>query len=296
MRKFFKFLHRWLSLPLGLFISIMCFTGALLLWRNEISALCGEDSSIASFFRGVTQLHRWLFDVPANPRGGLSVGRVIMGVSAMACTLIVLSGIVLWWPKSVKMLRSRLRLSFSRGWRRFVYDSHVSLGVYASVFLLLMSLTGPVWSFGWYRKAAVAVIGGQEAPRVPYPPHTGGGQVGKPVAHRKPMGAESSSTYGHGAKGDASKPHRPYGFQRPAAGRGEAGEVTQRSKRPMNAVQEGIKGRGEGKRSPQRTFISLHTGKWGGLLTKIIYTLVALIGGFLPVSGYYLWWKQRRRR
>lgn len=34
-------------------------------------------------------------------------------------------------------------------------------------------------------------------------------------------------------------------------------------------------------------------GKWGGWLSKNLYVLAAFIGGFLPVSGYYLWWKRK---
>ncbi|MDD6951435.1 MAG: PepSY-associated TM helix domain-containing protein, partial [Parabacteroides sp.] len=45
----------------------------------------------------------------------------------------------------------------------------------------------------------------------------------------------------------------------------------------------------------RRFFYSLHTGTWGGLTTRILYFLTALIGGILPLSGYYLWWKKRKR-
>jgi len=66
--------------------------------------------------------------------------------------IVLLTGVVIWWPKSLKMLKNRLSVSTSKGFRRFVYDSHVSLGIYAFVFLFLMALTGPVFSFGWYRQ------------------------------------------------------------------------------------------------------------------------------------------------
>ncbi|MBR6264344.1 MAG: PepSY domain-containing protein [Prevotella sp.] len=46
------------------------------------------------------------------------------------------------------------------GFRRFVYDNHVSLGFYGVVFLLLMSLTGPSWSFHRYRQRAMTMLGG----------------------------------------------------------------------------------------------------------------------------------------
>lgn len=43
----------------------------------------------------------------------------------------------------------------------------------------------------------------------------------------------------------------------------------------------------------RRLFYSLHTGAWGGILTKTIYFLSALTGAVLPWTGYYLWFKKR---
>ena len=111
------------------------------------------------FFIAVKKLHRWLFMMPENPRGGMSVGRVIMGTSAMCASLILLTGVVVWWPKSKAMLKNRLMVSTNKGFRRFVYDTHVSLGIYAFIFLFLMALTGPVFSFGWYRQGMSKLFG-----------------------------------------------------------------------------------------------------------------------------------------
>lgn len=33
----------------------------------------------------------------------------------------------------------------------------------------------------------------------------------------------------------------------------------------------------------------VHTGGWGGMLTRIITFLAALLGATLPLTGYYLW-------
>lgn len=223
--------------------------------------------------------------VPANPHGGLSVGRVIMGVSAIACTLIIVSGIVMWWPRNRQQLTNRLKVHLSLGWRRFVHDSHVSLGIYAAAFLLLMSLTGPVWSFGWYRKAAVAVIGGKEMPRNPR-------QDGEGPSAQRPTGRGDLPVHRSGNHWD--KHQSPAGEERSgrrSANGEQRGEGRESGRRAEGRVSD--KG-GQGRNSPQRTFVSLHMGKWGGLATKIIYTLVTLIGGFLPISGYYLWWKHRQ--
>lgn len=159
MRKICLKIHKWLALPLGLFMAILCFTGFLIIAVKDLSLLLGMEESAKPFLSSVTRLHRWLFMKPDNPHGGLSVGRVVMAISSMCMVLVLLTGVVVWWPKSKKMLKSRLKVSTSKGFRRFVYDTHVSLGIYVFVFLFLMALTGPVFSFGWYRQGMSKLFG-----------------------------------------------------------------------------------------------------------------------------------------
>lgn len=51
---------------------------------------------------------------------------------------------------------------------------------------------------------------------------------------------------------------------------------------------------GNKKKKPM-LFKILHMGTWAGLFSKILYAIAALIGGFLPVSGYYMWWKRNHK-
>lgn len=52
---------------------------------------------------------------------------------------------------------------------------------------------------------------------------------------------------------------------------------------------------GNKKKKPM-LFKILHMGTCAGLFSKILYAIAALIGGFLPVSGYYMWCKRNRKR
>lgn len=314
MKKTFLLIHKWLGIVFGVFISIACFTGAILVFRSEICGWLGVEMRDAEFFRWVMRLHRWLLDTPVQPHGGLSAGRVIMGITAMACTLTLITGVVAWWPKNMKMLRARLTVKVRSGWMRFVHDSHVSLGIYAVVFLLLMSLTGPVWSFGWYRSGATAVIcanattsaESKSADRsaVTSQPHDGGAQSAskeQPVGREQSVGVPSMET---GSVEVGSAGDSPTGSE-PSAARHDSGD----NKGVKSATGQGHghshdqgkvqgKGRGHGgnKSSAQKTFISLHLGTWGGTAMRVIYFLASLIGGFLPISGYYIWLKKRSIR
>ena len=40
----------------------------------------------------------------------------------------------------------------------------------------------------------------------------------------------------------------------------------------------------------------VHTGSWGGIITRILNFLAALIGATLPLTGYWLWIRRLRNK
>lgn len=312
MRKLFAKLHLWLSLPLGIIISIICLSGAALVFERDITQALqrslytvvppSEDAQPLSpsqlathiqaqvsdslhlsslllsanphetafasfretgrkqlsvnpytgevlgwtqsypFFQTMRKLHRWLLDPPAS-KGEKSVGKIIVGITTLVMVFILISGLIIWIPRTRKALKNRLSVSCTKGWRHFWYDSHVAIGFYSTLFLLVMALTGLTWSFGWYRTAAYSLFG--ETP--------------------------SSTQVRHTDKGKD---------------RSRKDEVKITWKDANASAPQSLKG----------WFYAFHTGSWGGITTKILYFLAALFGGILPLSGYYLWWKRTRRR
>lgn len=226
MKRFFRKLHLWLSVPFGLIITIICLSGASLVFETEISELtnrglyfvdkvgdeaipaeellamvcAGLPDSVAAtgvnissdprrawqvtlsqprgasvyvdqytgevkgrykrggFFTFMTRTHRWLLD-SMKPGGGVFVGKLIVGISTIAFVFVLITGIIIWVPKTLKALKHRLKISTGKGWKRFWYDLHVTGGIYAVVFLLAMALTGLTWSFPWYRTGFYKVFG-----------------------------------------------------------------------------------------------------------------------------------------
>ena len=72
---------------------------------------------------------------------------------------VLISGIVVWIPRTAKAWKNSFKISVNKGWRRFWYDLHIAGGLYTFLFLLVMSLTGLTWSFGWYRTGFYKVFG-----------------------------------------------------------------------------------------------------------------------------------------
>lgn len=196
MRRFIHHLHLWISLPLGILFSVICLTGAILVFEDETLQLLNPHADISSmkkhdpakrelagygFFRNTLRLHRWLLDSPAK-KGERTLGKEVVGYGTLAMGVVLTSGVILWWPRNRKVLKNRLTVSYTKGWRRFWYDSHVSVGFYATLLLLVMCITGLVWSFPWWREAFWAVfdfVPPEERKRFLYTLHTGlwGGTV-----------------------------------------------------------------------------------------------------------------------
>jgi sulfite reductase (NADPH) flavoprotein alpha-component len=111
------------------------------------------------FFATVRRLHRWLL-IPGDAKGW---GRQITGIAALGLIVMLISGLVLRWPRrasSVKMwLKPNLRLS-GRGLHRTL---HAVIGTWVLPVYLVMTLTGLWYSFDWYKDGAVWLLSRPQA-------------------------------------------------------------------------------------------------------------------------------------
>lgn len=220
MKKIFRKIHLWLSVPFGIVMTLTCFSGAMLVFETEISGMVqtslfrvnppsvdacplplgqlvasvkatlpegvevtgftvpsySHEAYRASlsqparasvcvdpytgevkgrverlpFFRTMFSLHRWLLG--SRPEdGGIFLGKLLVGISTLLFVFVLLTGVVIWWPRTVQLLKVRLKIPLRTGWLRFWHGLHVSGGAYALLLLLAMALTGLTWSFDWYR-------------------------------------------------------------------------------------------------------------------------------------------------
>ncbi len=268
-----------------------------------------------AFFGTVRKLHRWLLDPPPS-KGEKSVGKAIVGVSTLALVLILVSGLILWIPRSRKALRNRLKVSYSDGRRRFWHDCHVSLGFYATLLLLVMALTGLTWSFGWYRTAAYALFGApqqttvaQESPARKTDPgsrqnreRSGERTAGREQGERQAATEASPFDYAVWDEVLGQLTAHCTAYKTIVLTQTEAQVARQSTMRRIDRVTFDPRSgrlaeitRYEETPRQQRLrgwFYAFHTGTWGGIWTKILYFLAALTGASLPLTGYWLWWRR----
>lgn len=273
------------------------------------------------FFSAMFKLHRWLLD-SANPHGeGVKIGKTLVGLSVLVFVIALITGVVIWWPRACKGLRRSLSISFSKGWKGFWKGLHVAGGMYALVFVLAMSLTGLTWSFNWYRSAFYAVCGVEHTPR------NFGQTASKSVSSDERGGHGDRRGDRHGRGGDGS---RREGGRRSEFSRWQqvydelktqnpdAPQITVGSETATVTIGNTANGRASdsytfSRRSGEITpatmytdavpadklrgwIYSVHTGSFGGILTRILWLLGALLGASLPLTGYYIWIMHLRKK
>lgn len=149
MRKSIKYIHLILSLPAGIIITITCLTGALMVFDEALRPIWPEWNSIYHFLMA---LHRWLMDSERT------TGRLIVGISTVFFIFILISGVFLWWPAKLKRINTYFVIKKNAGVARKLLDYHRIPAIYLTGMLLLLSLTGLMWSFPAYRNTVSSVI------------------------------------------------------------------------------------------------------------------------------------------
>lgn len=126
------------------FVYVNPYTGMVQKVKNEF----------ADFFRVILDGHFYLWLPP-------EIGQPVVASFTLIFLVMVLSGLVLWWPKKKLNLKQALKIRWNARWRRKNYDLHRVLGFYVMVFALIFALTGLVWGFSWFRDAVFYTTTGE---------------------------------------------------------------------------------------------------------------------------------------
>ena len=95
-------------------------------------------------------------------------GELVVPICTLLFVIMLISGIVLWWPKNKAALKQRFSIKWRAQWRRKNYDFHNVFGFYASWAALLIALTGLIWGFKWFQDVVYwTASGGKPTPGYP---------------------------------------------------------------------------------------------------------------------------------
>jgi uncharacterized iron-regulated membrane protein len=217
-----------------------------------------------------------------------SAGRTIVAWSGVLMLFLVVSGLYLWWP--VK----RITIDRRAAGRRIWFDVHNAVGVFAFVFLLLLSLTGVVIGFESVTGPLLYRITGSQ----PYPfnlPVTA--RPGAPMlSPDDALAIARAAMPGATAIGlSVATPRTPYRValrypeDRTPGGRSRV-FVDPYDGRVLQAESSRTTAAGTRLVTLNR---AIHTGDLFGLPSKILMSLASLAAVLQVVTGLVMWRKRR---
>lgn len=115
------------------------------------------------FFRIVLDGHFYLWLPPA-------IGKPIVASGTLIFVVLMISGMILWWPKNKAARKQRFTIKWQARWRRVNYDLHSVLGFYMSWVSIFIAITGLVWGFEWMSQLVYRLSSGGKAPIAFYEP------------------------------------------------------------------------------------------------------------------------------
>ena len=251
-------------------------------------------SAADGFLTGTLRLHRWL--LLRTP-----VGRPIVGIATVAFLVLIVSGLIIWFPKKLRWryVKQGFKIRTSAGWKRINHDLHNALGFYAAVMLFLMGLTGLCWSFDGYRAGLGGLLGATIFER-------GGPDFGLGAgAQEKGLSVDAilstaRSTFPEPGELAVNLPseRNPYYAIRFTPATALSPAATDRLYLSRSGNQLAL-ARFADKHLGERTaelIKALHTGEVFGTVSKTLYFLACLIATSLPVTGTLIWWNKRRKK
>lgn len=245
-----------------------------------------------TFFYKVFALHRWLLG------GNNSIGKLIIGISTFIFLFILLTGIILWWPKTKKNLKQRLNIKWGAGWKRINHDMHLVFGFYSAIFLFIFAFTGLAWSFEWFNKGIYDVTNSPLKP--PPPPKSNYVADANSISFDKALAAAqnvypSAEFYNVSVPKDSTDAVNVTLLGNDAVHESatDAVYIDQYSGVVLGKMAFSERSLGAQVRS---TFKPVHTGSIWGMPSKIIAFVVCLLGVTFPITGTIMWYNRTRKK
>jgi uncharacterized iron-regulated membrane protein len=224
-------------------------------------------------------------------------GSFIQRWSVVIFVLMLITGIILWFPNQIKALKHAIKIKWSGTAKRINYDLHNVLGFYASFILLIIALTGLFFAFKEVRNTAAFLTGNKL---------TDGKKVeSKAIETKDSIAVRYDKIYKSAIK------------QYPGANTAtlsikKTGDLRLRLLYPYNWSRKQNTFYYNAKTGQllryklykdfntadvlEATNYDLHTGKLFGYFGKIVAFLASLIAASLPITGFIIWLRKKKKK
>ena len=252
----------------------------------------------ADFFYLVLMGHFYLWLPP-------DVGQPIVATATLIFLVMLITGVVLWWPKKNKT-RQRVTIKWNARWRRKNYDLHNVVGFYMMWVGIFLAITGLVWGFEWFAKSYYWTISGGETLAVYAEPRSGSRQssltnvtspVDKVWLKMKELYPSAHTIEVHFPEADTSSIVASANPDSDTYWKMDYRYFDQYTLEEIDVDQ--IYGRLDKASIADKVFrmnYDIHTGAIIGLPGKFLAFFASLLAASLPVTGFLIWWGRRKKR
>jgi uncharacterized iron-regulated membrane protein len=234
-------------------------------------------------------------------------GKYVVGIPVIIFIIMLISGIILWWPKNKSARKQRFSFKWKniKNWKRKNYDLHNILGFYSSIFALIFSITGLFYAFFVVQAMIYFVFSGgntvypdfshitTKAP-IEQRSETTLDKVIHTVQAKYPNSFGFAIDLGHPHMDDHEHPnfsvfvkHLSYSYHK-----NSSLIFDENSGELLHTYNHEDKNFGE---KTVAANYDIHVGSILGLPTKIIAFIVSLICASLPLTGFLVWWGRRKK-
>lgn len=249
-----------------------------------------------TFFQFIKTVHLYLF----LPR---EIGKIVSGACVIIFVIIMITGLVLWWPKRKSDRKRSFTIKWGAKFKRVNYDLHNVLGFYVTFIVIITAFTGLSFSYKWMNKGLYNVA-----------------NLGKSYPLEKKVFTSDSTAVDLYAQSDRvtdsvyrsvqkTSPQAESILLLPGATKGSPLSVTayreplyfghsdnytfdKYSGKLLNEIPYGEKSAGM---KLNNLNYDIHTGQVAGLPGKIIVFLCSLISATLPVTGLILYLGKKKK-
>lgn len=247
----------------------------------------------------------WLNYVKSMHRNLLlgKTGQEIVHWVTLLSLAMLITGIVIWWPKNKRTLNKALKIKWNASPRKLNYDLHNILGFYASWIIVFCIVTGIFWGFEWVKSTFKLATGENQ---IKYEiPESATSSIPKELTQFSIL---DSLAWNYQEK----FPSKYINISKPHENTesiiltiiGSNGGPTQidnlyfdqnTGKRISGNFENGMQNESSTYQSINQMVYDIHMGNIFGFPSRLLVFFASLIAASLPITGFMIWLAKNRK-
>lgn len=252
--------------------------------------IAGSVNDSKQFFTIVLKLHRYLLMK--------DTGKIITGISCLIFIALVLTGLILWWPKKRKQLKQRLAIKWDSKFKRLNWDLHAIGGFYVHLVILVIAVTGLTWSYKWVNNSLFVLFDGKPQQKFQVPANTV--QQAVSTGFYEEVYQDANKRLAYKGKVNISIPAKDSLAITVSKENREASitnivDYLYYEKGTGRLLKERLYENETTGMKVRRAIYPIHTGNIYGWPTKLLAFFSVLFAASLPVTGFMIWLKRGKK-